>query len=278
MSATPDPAHVLAAGRYVIEAVAQTPRHADLRAWDTHQQRQVALRRHRLPADADQSVRELLLQKIRERTDRAARDGAALVAPLLDVFVEDDRLWTVTPCERVLTLGARLSGTPHVCGMNAAQLAKTIAAHLEALHSAGLSHGGLDQWCVLVDDQDNVKFAEYGVSTSLQSLGDKAANETTSPPTSFAHMQAVDAYSLGAIFLVLQKAAQRPHPGAAAERCSPADLRALRTLQLSVTGLTRISLMERLPASVARRALERVIAESRFMARQGDRGDSYAEH
>jgi len=219
-----------------------------------------------VPSDLDASLQRLLSRQICERTDRGRIiDGDRIVRPS-DAFVEEGHLWTVTRCGSMLTLGELVGGGIHLCGLRAATLAVNLIACLEGAHAAELFHGGLDQWCVLIDSDDRVRLTDFGVSSTPRTISyGTTTGASTVPGSAEGPEQAgnADIYDLGTTLMALSRATQQRERGAG-HRCTYADTRALRSLQLTAAGLTRVSINERLPLSVARKALDRVVADGRM--------------
>jgi hypothetical protein len=234
------------------------------------------MRCHALPSDLDASLQHLLLNQIRERTG----PGRVAVMPGLvlpsDAFIEEGHLWTVTQHGSMVTLGELLRGGVHLCGLHAARLAGNLIACLEEAHAAEHFHGGLDQWCVLIDSDDRVRLTDFGVHTTLRAI---CYGATTGTPAELRSPEApeqagnADIYDLGTTLMALSRATQQQERGTD-HRCTYADTRALRSLQLTAAGLTRLSITERLPLSVARKALERVVTDGRMRDRSADSAEA----
>ncbi|MFB8247207.1 hypothetical protein ACFC5X_19465 [Streptomyces sp. NPDC055952] len=260
------PPHALHSGRYIVEPAERPLRQALVHAWDTQQQTRVLMRCHTVPSDLDASLQRLLSRQLCERTGHGRIAEGNLIVRPSDAFLEEGHLWTVTRCGSMQTLGELLGGGNHLCGLRAATVAVNLIACLEGAHAAELFHGGLDQWCVLIDSDDRVRLTDFGVSSTLRAVCSGATTGASTVPgfaESPEQAENADIHDLGTTLMALARATQQRERGAG-HHCTHVDTRALRSLQLTAAGLTRVSISERLPLSVARKALERVVADGRM--------------
>jgi hypothetical protein len=86
-------------------------------------------------------------------------------------------------------------------------------------------------------------------------------------------VEPTEIYNLGTTVMALSRATQQRERGTD-HRCTYTATRALRFLQLTAAGLTGMSINERLPLSVARKALERVVTDGRMKHSASDSADA----
>jgi serine/threonine protein kinase len=257
----------LVAGRYRLREAVHHEEGRD--AWhgqDVESERPVTLTRSRLPAHLREEAELRTAVRITRESEALGLVCPGRVPVVVDVVEDNEFLWTVTARPEGVPLGALLGHGP-VDYVRAARIGLGVLDVLGTAHGEGITHGDLSPGQVWVEERGGVTVAGFGL------MGTTASPRVTAP--SYASPEqargegggpATDLWALGAIMyeMVEGRPAIRDRGGL------EATLRAVERLPIraplgagplspAIQGLLRRDPVERVPESVVREALTRIL-------------------
>ncbi|OZM77670.1 serine/threonine-protein kinase [Pseudonocardia sp. MH-G8] len=162
-------------GRYVVLGeLARGSAGVVWRAQDRVTGRQVAVKELHPPAGQGSEERLLFRERLLKAARAAGRTDAPGIVTVHDVVTDDGVDHIVTELVEAPTLADQVASAGPLDQRAVAALAGQLAAALQAIHAAGIVHGGLAPAAVLLGPGTQVRLADLGMS--------EAAGECASPP------------------------------------------------------------------------------------------------
>jgi serine/threonine protein kinase len=257
----------LVAGRYrLLEGVHHEEGREGWHGQDVESERPVTLTRSRLPAHLREEAELRTAVRITRESEALGLVCPGRVSVVVDVVEDKDFLWTVTARPEGVPLSALLGHGP-VDYVRAARIGLGVLDVLGAAHQEGITHGDLSPGQVWVEERGGVTVAGFGL------MGASASPRLTAP--SYASPEqargegggpATDLWALGAIMyeMVEGRPAIRDRGGLeatfrAVERLPIRAPLSAGPLSPAIQGLLRRDPVERVPESVVREALTRIL-------------------
>ncbi|MFK0025432.1 serine/threonine protein kinase [Streptomyces sp. NPDC090798] len=257
----------LVAGRYrLLEVVHHEEGRDGWHGQDVESERPVTLTRSRLPAHLREEAELRTAVRITRESEALGLVCPGQVSVVVDVLEDNDFLWTVTARPQGVPLSALLGHGP-VDHVRAARIGLGVLDILGAAHQEGITHGDLSPGQVWVAERGGVTVAGFGL------MGANASPRVTAP--SYASPEqargegggpASDLWALGAIMyeMVEGRPAIRDRGGLeatfrAVERLPIRAPLSAGPLSPAIQGLLRRDPVERVPESVVREALTRIL-------------------
>lgn len=257
----------LVAGRYrLLEVVHHEEGRDGWHGQDVESERPVTLTRSRLPDHLREEAELRTAVRITRESEALGLVCPGRVTVVVDVFEDNDFLWTVTARPEGVPLSALLGHGP-VNYVRAARIGLGVLDVLGAAHQEGITHGDLSPGQVWVEERGGVTVGGFGL------MGATASARVTAP--SYASPEqargegggpATDLWALGAIMyeMVEGRPAIRDRGGLeatfrAVERLPIRAPLSAGPLSPAIQGLLRRDCVERVPESVVREALLRIL-------------------
>ncbi|WP_432173250.1 serine/threonine-protein kinase [Streptomyces sp. Tue6028] len=266
----------LVAGRYrLIEVAHGEEGRVGWHGEDVEFRRPVTLTRSRLPEHRREEAEHRTARRVLRESELLATVCPGRVATVLDVFEEDDCVWTVTERTEGTVLSELLGHGP-VNYVRAARIGLSLLDVLTAAHREGVTHGDLSPGQVCLHERGTVTLSGFGlmgatgsprVTAPSYASPEQARGEGTGP--------AADLWALGAIMYALVEG----RPAIRDRGRLEATLRAVDRLPIraplsagplgpAIQGLLRRDPLERVPEPVVRESLTRVLKDEGDAATQ----------
>ncbi|MGW5637510.1 serine/threonine protein kinase [Streptomyces sp. NPDC003832] len=256
------------AGRYrLVEAVHRETNRVCWYGEDIGVERPCMITQIGLPEGTDGEEARRVTERVIRTSERMGLMLPDRVAEVLDAVEESGALWVVTEWIEGLPLGELLSQQGTLNYARAARIGLELLDVLEAAHGQGITHGELSPGQVFVPERGPVVVTGFGLAGAT--LAPRLAAPAYAAPEQARDERlgpAADLWALGALLYTMVEGRppfrDRGRPEATLKGVDRLPLRApVRTgpLTRAVTGLLRKDSVERLPRTVAREALVRVL-------------------